>query len=101
MRIISRFLVFIIIIFITGCRHADQRLRQVDELSDTQLSEADNLLKNIDRSQLCVPDKMLYDLLTVRIIDNSGIGMLPYSTVVEIMTYYQNHDEKYFVESLY
>ncbi len=27
--------------------------------------------------------------------------MLPDSTVVEIMTYYQNHDEKYFVESLY
>lgn len=101
MRIISRLLIFIIIIFITGCRHADQRLRQVEELSDTQLSEADNLLKNIDRSQLCVPDKMLYDLLTVRIIDNSGIGMLPDSTVVEIMTYYQNHDEKYYVESLY
>ena len=81
--------------------HADQRLRQVDALADTQLTEADNILKNIDRSQLCVPDKMLYDLLTIRVIDNAGIKNLPDSTVVEIMTYYQNHDEKYFVESLY
>lgn len=103
-KIIALVLGMLFITGITGCGNArkDKRLVRVSGLIDDSLSQAHNLLKDIDRDNLSSADRHFYDFLSLKIDDKNYVVHISDSLYLSINKYYSNHrDGDLYPEVLY
>ncbi len=102
----SSIITFLIVIFgsLASCHWNppyDEKLAEIDTLTLSNPDSAIALLSNIDVTDFSDADRFYYDMLCLKAVDKAGYTISSDSGVVDMVSYFESHDERKLPEAYY